>query len=67
MKNKIAKIIVSFLVVMGLIFTVALISYLIKISQSWQAIITVVSLCMLTWVCYDILFGERPPKDNIQN
>lgn len=45
MKNKIAKIIVSFLVVMGLFFTVALIGYLIKISQVWQGVIIIISLC----------------------
>lgn len=59
MKNKIAKMIVSFLVVMGLFFTVALIGYLIKISQVWQGVIIIISLCTLTWVCYDILFGKK--------
>ena len=59
MKNKIAKIIVSFLVVMGLFFTVALIGYLIKISQVWQGVIIIISLCALTWICYDILFGKK--------
>lgn len=59
MKNKVAKIIVSFLVVMGLFFTVALIGYLIKISQVWQGVIIIISLCALTWICYDILFGKK--------
>ena len=59
MKNKIAKIIVSFLVVMGLFFTVALIGYLIKISQVWQGVIIIISLCALTWIGYDILFGKK--------
>ncbi|MBS5626961.1 MAG: hypothetical protein KHW86_17275 [Porphyromonadaceae bacterium] len=59
MKNKVAKIIVSFLVVMGLFFTVALIGYLIKISQVWQGVIIITSLCVLTWVCYDMLFGKK--------
>lgn len=59
MKNKIAKIIVSFLVVMGLFFTVALIGYLIKISQVWQGVIIIISLCALTWISKEIVLGKR--------
>lgn len=58
MKNRIAKIIVDFFVVMGMFFVIALISYWIKASSVFSCVIICMGIVFTTWLCYKALFDE---------
>lgn len=59
MKNKIAKIIISFLVVMGVLFITGIIGYLLHISDLARIIMIVFAFGILTLLTYDLLFNEK--------